>query len=537
VLSTVVAVMAGALAVTTAASAAPSLPAGGVTLGPLDDLHEKRVTVRGVIREEDGRPVAGARIWLSTTIPRNDGFLGYGPAEHYATTDAAGWYELPDVQPPIRTAIFGVHSARITVTVDDPDVAIDGDPELGTQLRDAAAAGRTTLQHDAAVRRVESWIRGRVAVAGRDDPGPVRVTVYGPSHGVAAVDEHGNYEIPVRSGRYTVLAQSLFGLPEVWPRLPAAPRIWEQANLDVGHRQDRTGVDFELRPRRPYAAMDETGRWQDGYASATPRPELTDLAEACYEPGARPIGVRRAAPLLVQASNQRGTFPGLQPNEYFVQFPIQFLVRNLGDAPIRMRDVRFEGPDAASFSVPDDGWCRRVMIGSADNGFIDVRIARPTSRREFRATLVVPGSGGADLRIPVIALNGESRNADGSLTFADRLAAGAAGAFAPGVGRKPRPGTAPTLTGLQLTSRRVEVHFPAAGRATVRFARRAATRRGGGRRSWRTVRTVRLRSSGAGERRAPMPRLRSGRYRVSLAAQIGGQPARRLTIYHHVRGH
>ncbi|MDX8151588.1 hypothetical protein SK069_08300 [Patulibacter brassicae] len=412
------------------------------------------------------------------------------------------------------------------------------DEDLGTALRTAATDGTGVVERDAVARRADARLSGRITVAGRSDPGAIQVKVIGDTSGFATVAPDGSWEMAVRSGTYAVEAQSVFGLPRRWPDVPVPPGVQRHfgRNIQVGYRQQRTGIDLQLRPRRAYAAMDETGVWQPGYASAYPREDLTEL---CYDPQPRPVGALSVAPVLGRITNQRGTFPGLRQNEFFGQFPIQVELRNDGDAPIRLMDVRFEGPDASRFAMRTDGalFCARQMLHPS-NGLqlVDIPVPLPMPKRELRVTVVFPGSGGRDLRVPLVVLDANARNADGSLAYADRLAVPAlAGAGGPHDRRPSKLGTAPTLAGLELTARKVEVHFPAAGEATVRFARRVATRarsRKGA--TWRTVRTLRVHSARSGDRRVSMPRLRAGRYRVTLTTRIGRQPARSLVLYHRI---
>lgn len=504
---------------------------------PLDDLHEREVTVRGTVRDEGGAPIPGAQIRVSTSTVTEFGFGTLGSKEWSTRTDEHGRWVIEGVNPSVRVPWFDVAGSQLFVTVDDPEITMTYDGDLGKALRTAATDGTGVVERDAVARRADARLSGRITVAGRTDPGAIQVKVVGDTSGFATVSPDGSWEMAVRSGTYAVEAQSVFGLPRRWPDIPVPTGVQRHfgRNIQVGYRQQRTGIDVQLRPRRAYAAMDETGVWQPGYASAYPREDLTEL---CYEPQPRPVGALSVAPVLGRVTNQRGTFPGLRQNEFFGQFPIQVELRNDGDAPIRLMDVRFEGPDASRFAMRTDGalFCARPMLHPS-NGLqlVDIPVPLPMPKRELRVTVVFPGSGGRDLRVPLVVLDANARNADGSLVYADRLAAPGVDGTSGQSGKPPKRGTAPTLAGLQLTARKLAVHFPAAGEATVRFARRAVARsRGRARATWRTVRTLRVRSTRSGDRRVGMPRLRAGRYRVTLTSRIGTQPARSLVLYHRI---
>ncbi len=86
--------------------------------------------------------------------------------------------------------------------------------------------------------------------------------------------------------------------------------------------------------------------------------------------------------------------------------------------------------------------------------------------------------------------------------------------------------SAAALSVVSLRPAALVLRFTAAGKATVTIARLL----GGGQGRWRTVKTITVRASGAGQVKIKLGRLVAGRYRVSIGLAGGTRVARTLTV-------
>ena len=343
------------------------------------------------------------------------------------------------------------------------------------------------------------------------------------------VDDDGRYELAVPPGSYEVRAESRGGLDTAWPDLPGGYQSVPRAVVEP--RQRRLDLDVSMRARLPYAAFDRTGRLHEGWDPADPR--TTERVLASDQPPCYPAETATRSPgatgsIAEVAGGPLRTLPyGGHVYDISAGQGFYLLLRNSGDRILWLGGLHLEGPGAGAYRVSTRYRPRclelHVPPGETQTYAIGFEPQEVPFLPSYRFDIVVPDDHGG-LRIPVTAVN----------PAAKLLAAAASTATPPATlkpAKRPKLGKAPTLAGLELTRRKLRVHFPGAGTATVFF-----DQRGPGRRTrWRTVRTIRLTATRTGDRSRSLPRLPAGSYRVRLLAQIAGQPARRLTITHRVR--
>jgi hypothetical protein len=495
--------------------------------------------VTGVVRDDAGEPVAGARVSLAV---QPWSASGGGPTSSTAAmTDALGRYALPDVLGDVPVAALWRATAAVDAdgeSLPPVDVrailergASDGHAQLDlvAPAFTATLSGRLVLRPSGAAISPAPFLQGSGSSIRRST-----VTIRSPEIGLrqAPVDDAGRWSARVPAGRYQLTAEAPGALPTQWPDLPAMSEVAQPA-IAVARGEART-ADISMRARLPYGARDEYGRFHAGYDPDDQRGRAVEwdvAVPSCYPVDAH-VSAHVGAGSRASVADAEGR-PVAVTGPRVVRAGSGFAVpiANTGDDTLRLDGVRLEGPGAGAYRVPSTWSLIRcapqlsLAPGAAAGGYgIWFDPTGIAARPPFRFDVVIP-HGQGELRVPV-----EARDlGPGPLSWPGLLGDGGTAGTVP---KAPRPsGTAPTLASLSLSARKLRVQLPGAGAATVVFQRRTT----GHRPRWRTVRTVRLRARGAGEIARSMPRLRPGRYRVRLRTAVPGQPARAITVFHRVR--
>lgn len=529
-----VALLAG-IALSTA-TAAPALALAGTAT--TRSAAAAPLRVEGTVADHDGRPVAGASVQLSL---RRWGASG-GDSSGYRVgwTDAQGRFAIDDATDGIPPDALWAASAM---------AAHDGEHGPSVDVLDAlqrASASGEAARIDLVTSVATSTISGRLIIRpsdGEQDPTPfveersgqpgpsVVIAGEGSSQRTASVDAAGRFSLRVPPGTYRLSATAPGALATVWPDIEDVP-VAAGETLRVGDRETAV-ADFSMRARLPHDAYTEAGTWEPGWRVQNGERLLSDPAR-CYPPDPHVSRVPGAGSRAVAISLGTGELVSLaRPTVVRAGNLLTVLVENAGDRRLWLDAAHLEGPGAPRFRKPAS-WsqmpCARNMslppkvpYGGGTAIWFD---ARSIPSQPERLDVVIPHDQG-ELRVPL-----EVRNLppEPQPTFTWPALA-APGPRPPSPTKRPFKGTAPTLASLELSRRTVRVHLPGAGTATVAFQRRAGRRKA----RWRTVRTLRLRSSGTADLSRRMPRLRPAGYRVRLTTSVPGQAPRTITVLHRVR--
>ncbi|MDX8151586.1 carboxypeptidase-like regulatory domain-containing protein [Patulibacter brassicae] len=531
-----IALLAGA-----ALGAAHAPPAATASVATTRSAAASPLRVEGTVADRDGRPVVGASVQLTLRRwdPNGSSSTGY----RGGSSDARGRFVIDDATDGIpldalwtasaMAAHGGEHGPSVDVLAALQRAATTGEPariDLVTSVATATITGRLTIRPGDGEQDPTPFVEER---PGRPAPSVVIAGERPYDQRTATVDADGRFSLRVPPGTYRLSATTPGALATVWPDLEDVP-IGSGEALRVGDHGTAV-ADFSMRARLPYDATTEAGTWEPGWRVQDAERRPTDPAR-CYPPDPHVSRVVGAGSRAVATFLGTGEAVSLtRPSVVRAGNLLTLTVENAGDRRLWLDDAHLEGPGAQRFRKPAS-WsqmpCARNMslppkepYGGGTAIWFD---ARSIPSAPERLDIVIPHDQG-ELRVP-LEVRDLPPEPQPTFPWPTPVASGPRPS-SPTTAKRPFKGTAPTLASLELSRRAVRVHLPGAGTATVVFQRRAAHRAA----RWRTVRTVRLRSTGAADLSRGMPRLRPARYRVRLTASVAGQVPRTITVLHRIR--
>ncbi|MCK9247538.1 MAG: hypothetical protein M0P31_00950 [Solirubrobacteraceae bacterium] len=559
----------GALAVVVAMllGVGPTTPTLAAASDAWSTPHGDRGVVHGVVVDDDGRPVEDAVVDASATRRVDGGSRSVGSHD---TTDDRGRYRIVLVEDcDLLGNGFGVTSRKpgyIGGASGKPDP-----PTPGWTIRHVRPGAGEVERVDLVMRRRSATVSGRITVRGGAPAGErLQVWVHpeGEQGGLDDVTVHpdGRYEALVPAGPVSVSAQSRFGLPGHWlgPQPGGGPA---RNRLVVAPDEDRPGVDIELAARLPHLAIDQYGSHHDGHdasSSGTYPPPRYPIDETPH-PGSVTGPIARTEPFRMWMSDAFGDAPWLVRGWGFNSYEIP--IANDGDDDLWIREVRFEGRDAALFRCEDHGrsWValpcragdvlghRHGVLRMLAAGTIPIVVDEAVRRDAYEATAVV-ATNAADSphRVPmrVADLTDDVRAACAHVPCppgiepadspADVGDPGAAAAATPPTAAPTPPATGRPVvrrarilrSAIRLTRARVRFVLPGAARGRIRIERR---RTRGRKRVWIAVRRSSFSTRRAGTVTRRLKALPAGRYRVRLRVTPRGERARTITAIRRTR--
>lgn len=514
---------------------------------PVTPSGTRAITVRGVVRDEQGAAVPRADVRLNALA---QDFPTSGRQDWHTTqTDEQGHYELRDVA---TTATGGAEVASLRAEA--PGFAGTNHPDFGPAF---VAAGAGPMDADFVLVRRDVTLRGRLRIRGTDDASggsvlataaeidPRRNPGNAPEFWSADVQPDGTWSMRIPPVPVRLEARSTHGLPTRWPDLPTAR--WDAPVIRTVHGDVRDDLDLSMRQRLPYAAIDEFGELQEGVVPRTldDPPVTARYPRDAHRSVTSVVGPRIAVgPVVNDPSSPLGV-PADDPVTITrMPIPVQATVTNDGDDVLWLDDVRFEG-DRATCDVT-------YVAGPCEDAFVLPHSSRPLmivvdSTRYapvYRTTLVLRSSApGGETRIPVSVRNLATADYDtddpshpvplGLVPYLSPVQL--AQALANGNLRIPAAvARSLAVRSVTVTRGRVTATFPGAGTATITIARARprAPRRAV---AWRTVQRVRLTSARAGRRSKAIRSLPAARYRLRTVTRIAGHRPRTTTTYRVVR--
>lgn len=544
-----------------------ALPGIAAASDPWTAPDSERGVVHGVVLDDAGRPLEGVIVDASATRRVGGGSQATGS---HTLTDEHGRYRV--------------------VLVDDRDLIGDGfyvtsrksgymdgangkpvPPTTDWSIRPVRPGAGDVTRVDLAMRRRSATVSGRITVRG-GAPAAEQLRVWVLPEGErrdlddVTLHDDGRYEVRVPAGALSVSAQSRFGLPRNWlgPQPGGGPA---RNRLVVGSDEHHSGVDIELPARLPHHAVDQYGTLHDGYdpQDSIPHPAPRYPIDETPHPGSTVGPVARFEPFrMPHAAAGLSDVPWLAQPWGFNRYEIPVL--NDGDHDLWIREVRFEGRDAALFrcevhvmsgaSLP----CRSGELVHGRYGVVPFELKGATlpvvvnqdvHRDVYEATaVIVTNAPGSPHRVPMRVVNLTAPLAEWMLAgcvASGECPAGPAGPTGPvGTGDAPagpsdgapapadrsaRPATI-LKSAVRLTRSRVRFVLPGAARGQIRIERR---RTRGRKRVWSAVRRSSFSTRRAGTVTRRLKALPAGRYRVRLRVTPRGERARTITAIRRTR--